>query len=151
MQRLDGNFVRLAVALVAGSLSSILVGLVVAVALGASASTILSLAPKSATAAVSIEIARGIGGIPAVTAGLTIFTGITGAVLGPYVLTAFRVTAASARGIALGTASHGIATARAFRESELAGCWASLAMGLNAVLTALIVPPIAGALRLVAG
>ena len=134
-------------ALVACSLTSILAGLLIALALGASTSTLLSLAPKSATAAVSMEIARGIGGAPALTACLTIATGIIGAVLGPYVLTWAGVTSSAARGIALGTASHGIATARAFGECELAGCCASLAMGLNAVLTALATPLLAAALR----
>ena len=48
---------------------------------------LVSIAPKSVTPAVSMEIARDIGGFPAITACLTIFTGIAGAVLGPYILT----------------------------------------------------------------
>jgi putative effector of murein hydrolase len=98
-----------------------------------------------------MEIVLSIGGIPAVTACLTIVTGIIGAVLGSYILAAFGVRSPAARGLALGTVSHGIATARAFSESELAGCWASLAMALNALLTALLVPPILGALGLLGG
>jgi len=123
-------------------LASILVGLAVAIAAGASAPLILSLAPKSATAAVSIEIARIIGGMPAVTAVLTILTGIIGAVIGPFILDLSGIRAPEARGFALGVASHGIATARAFCESEVAGSFASLGMALNAMLTALLVPPI---------
>ena len=136
------------VALAAGSLTSIFCGLALAKAFGASPATLLSIAPKSATAAVSMEIARGIGGFPAVTACLTIFTGIIGAVLGPYILTWAGVDCPTARGVALGTASHGIATARAFSECELAGCCASLAMSLNAVLTALLVPAVISVMRL---
>jgi predicted murein hydrolase (TIGR00659 family) len=137
----------IALALIAGSLTSIFCGLVLAKVLGASPAILLSIAPKSATAAVSMEIARGIGGLPPVTGCLTIFTGIIGAVLGPYILTGAGVMSASARGVALGTASHGIATARAFAECELAGCCASLAMGLNAILTALLVPAIVAMLH----
>jgi predicted murein hydrolase (TIGR00659 family) len=148
LQKLRGELRPIAFALVAGSLTSIVCGLVIAKALGASPSTLLSVAPKSATAAVSMEIAGVVGGIPAVTACLTIFTGIIGAVLGPYVLTWSGVTAPSARGVALGTASHGIATARAFSEGEYTGCCASLAMGLNAILTALLVPLIVGAMQI---
>jgi putative effector of murein hydrolase len=107
----------------------------------ASASTILSLAPKSATAAVSMEISRLIGGAPAVTATLTIMTGIIGAVGGPYVLNVLRIYDPEARGFAMGVASHGIATARAFTEGEVAGSFAGLGMVLNAILTALVVPP----------
>jgi predicted murein hydrolase (TIGR00659 family) len=139
--RLRGRCVNMALALLAGSLASILVGLFVAIFAHASASTVLSIAPKSATAAVSMEISRLIGGAPAVTATLTIMTGIIGAVGGPYVLNASRIRTPEARGFAMGVASHGIATARAFTESEVAGSFAGLGMVLNAILTALIVPP----------
>jgi putative effector of murein hydrolase len=87
-----------------------------------------------------------IGGTPAITATLTILTGIIGAVTGPYLLDLVGIQAPEARGFALGVASHGIATARAFSESEAAGSFAGLGMALNAVLTALIVPLIVGAL-----
>jgi putative effector of murein hydrolase len=151
LRSLRGNTLRWAGALVAGSLSSILLGIIIATLLGASISSVLSVAPKSATAAVSMEIAGTIGGVPAVTACLTILTGITGAVLGPCILSLFGITGAEARGLALGVASHGIATARAFSESESTGCWASLAMGLNAVLTALAVPPLISLFKLAIG
>jgi predicted murein hydrolase (TIGR00659 family) len=139
--RLRGRCLAMALALVAGSLASIFVGLCVVIAGHASASTILSIAPKSATAAVSMEISRLIGGAPAVTAALTIMTGIIGAVGGPYVLNASRIRSPEARGFAMGVASHGIATARAFNDSEISGSFAGLGMVLNAILTALIVPP----------
>src|SRR3984893_15278244 len=70
--RLHGRCICMALALVAGSLASIFVGLTVAILAHASASTVLSIAPKSATAAVSMEISRLIGGAPALTATLTI-------------------------------------------------------------------------------
>jgi predicted murein hydrolase (TIGR00659 family) len=146
LARLKGRERQMICALAAGSLVSILSGLAIAVIAGLSASTILSLAPKSATAAVSMEIARMIGGIPAVTAVLTILTGITGAVIGPLLLDLSGVRTPEARGFALGVASHGIATARAFEEGEVTGSFAGLGMALNAVLTALLVPPIMGAL-----
>jgi putative effector of murein hydrolase len=142
LSRLQSRGVRMAAALLAGSAASIFVGLLVAVVAHASASTILSLAPKSATAAVSMEISRMIGGVPALTATLTILTGIIGAVGGPYVLNAAQVLGAEARGFAMGVASHGIGTARAFTESEVAGSFSGLGMVLNAVLTALVVPSI---------
>jgi putative effector of murein hydrolase len=146
LERLKGRGLGMACALLAGSFASILVGLAVAIVAGLSTSTILSLAPKSATAAVSIEISSLIGGVPAVTATLTILTGIIGAIAGPYVLNLCGIRAPEARGFALGVASRGIATARAFTEGEVAGSFAGLGMALNAVLTALAVPPIVRAL-----
>jgi predicted murein hydrolase (TIGR00659 family) len=140
LKRLQGRCLSMALALIAGSLASILVGLAIATFAGASAFAILSLAPKSATAAVSMEIARLIGGVPAITGVLTILTGITGAIAGPYVLDLAQIRTPEARGFALGIASHGIATARAFSEGETAGSFAGLGMALNAVLTAMVVP-----------
>ena len=140
LRRMDGNLKAIAAALLCSSLISVVAGVAIAQALGATLSTLLSIAPKSVTAAVSMEVSRAIGGVPAVTACLTICTGITGAVIGPYLLTACGVHSSFARGVALGTAGHGIATARAFLEDEATGCWATLAMGLNAVLTAVYAP-----------
>jgi predicted murein hydrolase (TIGR00659 family) len=137
---LRGRCARMFAALLMGSLTSIVVGVSIAAFAHASVFTMLSLAPKSATTAVSIEISRVIGGIPAVTAVLTILTGIVGAVGGPYVLNIASIHAPEARGFALGVASHGIATARAFSECEIAGSFAGLGMVFNACLTALIVP-----------
>jgi putative effector of murein hydrolase len=140
-RRLRGRCVCIALALVVGSLASIFVGLFVAILAHASASTVLSLAPKSATAAVFMDISRMIGGLPAVTATLTIIAGIIGAVGGPYVLNAAGIRTPEAHGFAMGVASHGIATARAFSEGEVADSFAGLGMILNAILTALVVPP----------
>lgn len=140
--RLQGRGIGMAAALVAGSLASIVIGLSVAILAHASASTVLSLAPKSATTAVSMEISRLIGGAPAVTGAFTILTGIIGAVAGPYVLDMSGVRTPEARGFAMGVASHGIATARAFAESDVAGSFAGLGMVLNAILTGLAVPPL---------
>jgi len=127
-------------ALVLGSLVSVGLGLAVATSLGVSATGLATAAPKSATTAVSMEIARMIGGVPALTALLTIASGILGAVVGPSLLSVTGATSPAARGIAYGTASHGIATARAFTEDEETGAWSTLAMCLNALLTAAFVP-----------
>ena len=77
---------------------------------------------------------------PALTAVLTISTGITGACLAGYVLRFVGVKEWHARGFAMGLSSHGIATARAFQENEVAGTFAGLAMALNGIATAAFVP-----------
>jgi putative effector of murein hydrolase len=135
LNRLRGCWLTMSLALGAGSLASASVGIAIATLAGASTSAVLSLAPKSATAAVSMEIAGLIGGLPAVTGVLTILTGIIGAVVGPYVLDLAQIHGPEARGIALG-----VATARAFSESEITGSFAGLGMALNAVLTAALLP-----------
>ena len=126
--------------LVAGSLTAILSAVGVAALCGASHQTIASLAPKSATTPIAMAVAAGIGGIPSLTAVLVITTGVFGAVFARSILNLLRVSQPEVRGFALGVASHGIGTARAFQVSEEMGAFAGLGMGLNGVFTAFVVP-----------
>lgn len=109
-------------------------------ALGVSREALISIAPKSVTAPVAMGIAEQLGGLPSLTAVLVISTGILGAMIGPKLLTLIGVTDWAARGLAIGTASHGIGTARALQVSEVAGAFSGLAMGLNALATAVLLP-----------
>ncbi|MBM9593641.1 LrgB family protein [Roseitranquillus sediminis] len=142
--RVRRTLLPIAAALVAGSLTAILSALGVAAALGVRGEALLSLAPKSATAPVALGISEQIGGSPTLTAVLVILTGITGAIVVTPLMDALRVRDWRARGFAVGVASHGIGTARAFQVNETAGAFAGIGMGLNALLTAILVPLIAG-------
>jgi len=126
--------------LIAGSVTAALSAIGIAWLLGASPQTLISLAPKSVTAPVAMGIAEKLGGLPSLTAILVVSTGILGAVLGPWTLNRLRVRDDAIRGFAIGVASHGIGTARAFQESEQAGAFAELAMGLNILATSLLLP-----------
>jgi len=137
----------LAGALVAGSVAAIVSVLAIGWALGASNTTLLSLVPKSVTAPIAMGITEKLGGIPSLTAVLVILTGISGAVMAKFVLDALRIKDFSVRGFAVGVAAHGIGTARAFQVSEEAGAFAGLGMGLNGVLTAVLVPVVVGLIR----
>jgi predicted murein hydrolase (TIGR00659 family) len=128
------------VALVAGSLTAVLSVVAVAWLLGADPATIKSLMPKSVTAPIAMGIAEEIGGVPSLTAVFVILTGIIGAMVGGPALDLFGIKLPAARGFALGIASHGIGTARAFQESEIAGTFSGIAMGLNGFMTAVLVP-----------
>ncbi|GAB3552587.1 LrgB family protein [Noviherbaspirillum agri] len=130
--------------LLAGSLTAILTALAAARWFGASLPTQLSLAPKSVTTPIAMGIAERIGGIPSLTAALVIITGILGAVSARTIFNVMKISDPAIRGFALGTASHGIGTARAFQVNEQSGAFAALAMGLNGALTALLLPTIAG-------
>ncbi len=138
--RIRATLLPIAAALVAGSLTAMISALGIAWALGVRGETLLSLAPKSATAPVALGIAEKIGGSPTLTAVLVILTGITGAIVATPLLNAVGVRDWRARGFAVGVASHGIGTARAFQVNETAGAFAGIGMGLNALLTALVAP-----------
>jgi predicted murein hydrolase (TIGR00659 family) len=132
--------VPLVAALVAGSVTAILSVLVIAYAFGVRGEVLLSLAPKSVTAPVALGVSEAIGGSPTLTAVLVILTGIMGAIMVSPLLNLLRITDWRARGFAVGVASHGIGTARAFQVNETAGAFAGIGMALNALLTALIAP-----------
>ncbi len=127
-------------ALIAGSVTAIVSAVGIGMLLGVSPGTLLALSPKSVTAAIAMGIAEKIGALPSLTAVLVILTGILGAVMAKYVLDALRIADHGVRGFAVGVAAHGIGTARAFQVSEQAGAFAGLAMGLNGLATALLVP-----------
>jgi putative effector of murein hydrolase len=98
------------------------------------------MAPKSATTPIAIALAQSSGGLPALTAVLTVLTGVLGAVAAPRVLSFIRVRDPRVRGFAIGMSSHGIGTASAFHESALTGAFSGLAMALNALATAIALP-----------
>ncbi len=130
-------------ALVTGSLAAMLSAVGIAAALGLDTDILLALIPKSATAPVALGVSEAIGGSPSLTAVFVITTGITGAIIATPLLNLLRITDWRARGFAVGVASHGIGTARAFQVNETAGAFSGVGMGLNALLTALIAPIIA--------
>ncbi len=127
-------------ALVVGSLTATVSAVAIGKLLGASEASLLSLAPKSVTTPIAMGIAERIGGLPSLTAVLVITTGILGAIGARFIYQALGIADHAVRGFAIGVASHGIGTARAFQVSEQAGAFSGLAMGLNALMTALLVP-----------
>jgi len=142
--KLRGLLMPLGGALLAGSVTAIVSVLAIGWTLGASETTLLSLVPKSVTAPIAMGITEKLGGLPSLTAVLVILTGISGAVMAKFVLDALRIRDFSVRGFAVGVAAHGIGTARAFQVSEEAGAFAGLGMGLNGLLTAVLVPLLVG-------
>ncbi len=134
------NFWPMAAALLVGAAVAIASALLVAKALGAPRAVLVSLAPKSITAGVAMAVSETRGGAPPLTAVLVIATGVLGAIVVTPLMNALGVRDFAARGFAVGLASHGIGTARAFSVDPVAGVFAGLAMGLNAVVTPAIIP-----------
>jgi predicted murein hydrolase (TIGR00659 family) len=138
--RVRESALAIAVSLIAGAVSAALSAMGIAWLMGAAQTTIISIGPKSVTAPVAMGISENLGGLPSLTAVLVIATGILGAAVGPLVLTAVGVKDWAARGFAMGTGAHGIGTARALQVNEVAGAFSGLAMGLNALATAILLP-----------
>jgi predicted murein hydrolase (TIGR00659 family) len=109
-------------------------------ALGLPADVLRSLAPKSVTAPVAMGIAERIGGVPALSAVFAVLTGMVGAVVAKSLFDRLGIRSWAARGFALGTASHGIGAARALQVNADAGAYAGIALGLQVLLAAWLLP-----------
>jgi predicted murein hydrolase (TIGR00659 family) len=127
-------------ALAVGSMVAIVSVVALSQAAGLPRAVILSLAPKSVTAGVAMGIAESLGADPSLTAVSTVLTGIMGAILVTPLMNLTGITDFRARGFAAGLAAHGIGTARAFQVDAVAGVFSGIAMGLNALVTSLLVP-----------
>jgi len=140
VQQAKKSALAICVAVTCGSITAAITAVGIAGLLGASDQTLLSMAPKSATTPVAMGISEQLGGLPSLTAAAVILTGIIGAMAGSSLLALVRVSDARAQGLAMGVASHGIGTARALQVNDVAGAFSGLAMGLNAIATAILVP-----------
>ncbi len=139
-KRLKRMALPLVIALLAGSATAAFSAMIVARWLGATPETVYSLAPKSVTSPIAMGVAEQIGGIPSLTAVLVIVTGILGASAFRGLFHLLRIHDHAAQGFAAGLAAHGLGTARAFMFSEEMGAFSALTMGLNGMLTAVILP-----------
>lgn len=121
-----------------------LVGLVSVIAIaswmGASSEVVISLAPKSVTTPIAMEVCSAAGGIPSLTAAIVVCVGLFGAVFGFKVLEVWQVKNPFSQGLGMGTASHAVGTSRAMEKGDTYGAYASLGLILNGVLTALLTP-----------
>ena len=125
-----------------GCLVGIVSVVLVAKLLGATPDVICSLAPKSVTTPIAMEVSNTIGGIPSLTAAVVVLVGLFGAVFGFKILTLGRVKSPIAQGLSMGTASHAIGTSASMEISRKYGAYASLGLTLNGILTALLTPTI---------
>lgn len=128
------------IALLAGSTTAVVSAVGIAWLLGATPETLRSLAPKSATMPIAMGVAERIGGLPSLAAVAVAVTGISGAIMARALFNLLGVKDLSVRGFAVGITSHAIGTARALQVDEQAGAFSALAMALNGIATALLVP-----------
>lgn len=95
----------------------------------------VTLLPKSITTAIGMGVSEELGGITTITVAVIIITGILGNVIAEFVFKLFRIEEPIAKGLALGTASHAIGTAKAMELGEVEGAMSSLAIAVAGLMT----------------
>ena len=126
-------------AVLVGAFFSVLSGYWVTVLLGGSAELAASMAPKSSTTPIAMALAEQVGGLAPLAVLFVMVAGLSGAEIGPKVLDLVGVRDPRARGLAMGVASHGVGTSRAFQEGQTQGAFSGLAMGLTGLAVSVII------------
>ena len=134
------QFLPIFLSQLAGCIVGVVSVVLIAQLTGASRETIISLAPKSVTTPIAMEVCHAMGGIPSLTAAIVVTVGLFGAVFGFKVLEVWHVKNPYSQGLSIGAASHAVGTSRAMEKGETYGTYASLGLILNGLLTALLAP-----------
>lgn len=137
MELLKKNLKAVAGGITAGVLASLLSIFLLAKLFSLSHQQYVTLLPKSITTAIGMGISEELGGIQTITVAVIIVTGIFGNVTAEFICKLFRIRNPVAKGLAIGTASHAIGTAKAMELGEIEGAMSSLAIAVAGLLTVL--------------
>ena len=124
----------------AGCITGIVSVVLIAKLMGASKEIIFSLAPKSVTTPIAIEISRSIGGISPLTASVVIVVGVFGAVFGYSILKLTGVKNPLSQSLSMGNAAHAIGTSKSMEISPAYGAMSSIGLIVNGIFTAILAP-----------
>lgn len=125
-----------------GCIVGVLSVVLIAKGLDASESVVLSLASKSVTTPIAMEVTKVLGGIPSLTAAIVVCVGIFGGMAGVQIMKLFKISMPQSQGISLGSASHAFGTDAAMKISPTHGAYASLGLILNGLFTSVLAPVI---------
>ncbi|MBB3113913.1 putative murein hydrolase (TIGR00659 family) [Paenibacillus phyllosphaerae] len=140
-QRIMEQWLPILVGVTLGACVSLAGNAAIVLCLGGNEELAASMMPKSATTPIALELVRLYGGVPELGAVFTVLTGLFGSLVGVSFLRLIGVRSDRAIGLAVGTAAHGIGTAKVMRDSQVQGAYAGLAMGvMGVVMTVLSVP-----------
>ncbi len=124
----------------AGCVVGVVSVVLIAKLMGASDVIIYSLAPKSVTTPIAMEVTKSLGGIPSLTAAVVVCVGLLGGILGFKAMKLTGIQSPMAQGLSLGAAAHAVGTSAAMDVSRKYGAFASLALTLNGIFTAIFTP-----------
>ncbi len=142
LEKIKKEFLPILISELAGCVVGIVSVVYIAQKMGASRDVILSLASKSVTTPIAMEVTRSVGGIPSLTAAVVVCVGLLCAVCGYRTMGFARVKTPVAQGLSMGTAAHALGTATSMDVSNVHGVYASLGLTLNGIFTALLTPSI---------
>ena len=138
MELLKKNLKAVIIGIVSGVLASMVSVLIFAKLFGLSHSEYVTLLPKSITTAIGMGVSEELGGYVTITVAVIVVTGVIGNILGEFICKLFRITEPISKGLALGSSSHAIGTAKAIEMGEVEGAMSSLAIAVTGILTVVL-------------
>lgn len=135
LQLLKRHKAAILTGVISGVLTSLVCVLVLAMLFGLDHAAYVTLLPKSITTAIGMGVSEELGGYVSITVAVIILTGILGNIFAQSACRLFRITEPIARGVAIGSASHAIGTAKAMELGEIEGAMSSLSIVVSGLLT----------------
>jgi len=139
-QILQKSLVPILVGIACGAISTLTTAVLLAKMSGLDSLIVRSIATKSITAPIAIQIALTTGGDPAIAVAFVVFTGTLGSMIGGVFLSLCKIDDPIARGLAMGVTAHGQGTATIMEEGQTQGAMAGIAMALAAIFISFIAP-----------
>jgi predicted murein hydrolase (TIGR00659 family) len=139
-ETLKENALTILFSVFVGSIVGIISGVGLGIISQVNKELIFSIAPKSVTTPIAMEISEMVGGTPAIAAVYVMVAGISGAMFGPYLMKVLKIKHPISKGISIGTASHAIGTSRALEIGAVEGAISSVAMTISAIMTSFLCP-----------
>lgn len=138
IEKLKKNWKAVVLGILSGVLSSLVTILLLSILFSLSHKEYVSILPKSITTAIAMGLSEEMGGFVSLTVATISITGIWGSIVAPFVFKVFRIKAPIAKGVALGTSSHAIGTAKAMEMGETEGAFSSLSIVVAGIITVIL-------------
>lgn len=132
---LRSSYRAIILGIISGVLTSAICVLAFAMLLHFDHNMYVTMLPKSITTAIGMGITEELNGYVTITVAMIIITGILGNMISEWLLRCFHITDPVAKGIAIGTSSHAMGTAKAMEMGEIEGAMSSLAIAVAGLLT----------------
>ncbi|MEC0301776.1 LrgB family protein [Terribacillus saccharophilus] len=129
------NIMIILTSIATGTLVAIGSSLLLSLVMRFNGDLLISILPRSITTPIAIEVSKTIGGLPTLTTVFVIVTGVTGGIIGPYVIRLMALKSPVARGLALGMGAHGVGTNKAMEYGEQEGTFSTIGMIMAAAMT----------------
>ena len=132
---LKKNWKAVVAGIVSGVVSSLVCILLLALLFKFDHQTYVTFLPKSITTAIGMGVSQELGGYVSLAVVVIVITGVLGNVIAEGVLKLFRIEEPIAKGIAIGSSSHAVGTAKAMEIGQTEGAMSSLSIVVCGLLT----------------